>query len=262
MAVMVRAAGRAGPGRPRLHAGLSCSTTAAGSITSDDAHAWVEVYFQSLGWVPFDPTPISADRAVAPALGSPGRRPDRRRQRRGPAGPGSADRGRADHPHGPRRRRGAGRAGRRGRPRGRRGRCWPAAAWSWCWLLVVGRPPAVRVLQRRRRLAAGTAGGAVGRAGGHRARPRPAAGAVLDAPARGAGAGGARRDAGGDPSGRAADAVTRLARAEEAACYGPAGRDAPGPELVAALRHGARAGCCARRPATPGCAPGCGRRRW
>lgn len=27
------------------------------TITSDDAHAWVEAYFQGLGWIPFDPTP-------------------------------------------------------------------------------------------------------------------------------------------------------------------------------------------------------------
>jgi hypothetical protein len=33
-------------------------------ITTDDAHAWVEVFFDGLGWVPFDPTPISSDRAV------------------------------------------------------------------------------------------------------------------------------------------------------------------------------------------------------
>jgi transglutaminase-like putative cysteine protease len=33
-------------------------------ITSDDAHAWVEVWFARLGWIPFDPTPIAANRAV------------------------------------------------------------------------------------------------------------------------------------------------------------------------------------------------------
>ena len=41
---------------------------------------------------------------------------------------------------------------------------------------------------------------------------------------------------GGDPDGRAADAVARLARAEEAACYGRAGGDGAEPELVTALR--------------------------
>lgn len=30
------------------------------SVTNRDAHAWVEVYFEGSGWVPFDPTPSSA----------------------------------------------------------------------------------------------------------------------------------------------------------------------------------------------------------
>ncbi len=29
------------------------------TVTTDDAHAWVEVYFDGLGWVPFDPTPLA-----------------------------------------------------------------------------------------------------------------------------------------------------------------------------------------------------------
>ncbi|HEY3631079.1 MAG TPA: DUF3488 and transglutaminase-like domain-containing protein [Jatrophihabitantaceae bacterium] len=29
------------------------------SITSDDSHAWVEAYFSGIGWLPFDPTPLS-----------------------------------------------------------------------------------------------------------------------------------------------------------------------------------------------------------
>jgi Transglutaminase-like superfamily len=36
-------------------------------VTTSDAHAWVEVYFQSIGWIPFDPTPLAgadAGRAV------------------------------------------------------------------------------------------------------------------------------------------------------------------------------------------------------
>lgn len=33
-------------------------------VTSDDAHAWVEAWFAGSGWVPFDPTPIGAARAV------------------------------------------------------------------------------------------------------------------------------------------------------------------------------------------------------
>ncbi len=29
------------------------------TVTTTDAHAWVEAYFQGVGWVPFDPTPIA-----------------------------------------------------------------------------------------------------------------------------------------------------------------------------------------------------------
>ena len=63
MAVLVRAAGVPArvvlgytPGRDR----------GAGDrvVTTDDAHAWVEVFFSGLGWIPFDPTPIAANRLV------------------------------------------------------------------------------------------------------------------------------------------------------------------------------------------------------
>ena len=29
------------------------------TVTTDDAHAWVEAYFAGVGWVPFDPTPLA-----------------------------------------------------------------------------------------------------------------------------------------------------------------------------------------------------------
>lgn len=29
------------------------------TVTSHDAHAWVEAYFEGIGWIPFDPTPLS-----------------------------------------------------------------------------------------------------------------------------------------------------------------------------------------------------------
>ncbi|MBA3338530.1 MAG: transglutaminase domain-containing protein [Geodermatophilaceae bacterium] len=62
MAVMLRAAGV--PSRVVL--GYTPGTFADGArtITTDDAHAWVEAYFSGLGWMPFDPTPIGAGRAV------------------------------------------------------------------------------------------------------------------------------------------------------------------------------------------------------
>ncbi len=31
------------------------------TVTSDNAHAWVECYFENYGWVPFEPTPIDLD---------------------------------------------------------------------------------------------------------------------------------------------------------------------------------------------------------
>ena len=64
MAVLVRAAGvparvvlgytpgQAGPDGERV-------------VTTDDAHAWVEAWFEGLGWIPFDPTPIAPNRTVA-----------------------------------------------------------------------------------------------------------------------------------------------------------------------------------------------------
>jgi hypothetical protein len=74
MAVLVRAAGI--PARVAL--GYTPGTRrpdGSREITSSDAHAWVEVYFEGLGWVPFDPTPIAQGRQVAlpwaPRLGTP-----------------------------------------------------------------------------------------------------------------------------------------------------------------------------------------------
>ncbi|MGW9306412.1 transglutaminaseTgpA domain-containing protein [Saccharomonospora azurea] len=42
------------------------------TITSRDAHAWVEVYFGELGWVSFDPTPLSGGRGYVPGYLSDG----------------------------------------------------------------------------------------------------------------------------------------------------------------------------------------------
>jgi hypothetical protein len=64
MAVMVRAAGV--PARVALgYTPGQVQADRSRLITTDDAHAWVEVYFDGLGWVPFDPTPISEERSVA-----------------------------------------------------------------------------------------------------------------------------------------------------------------------------------------------------
>jgi transglutaminase-like putative cysteine protease len=64
MAVLVRAAGV--PARVVL--GYTPGASEDGrtrTITTDDAHAWVEVWFSGLGWVTFDPTPLGAGRAVS-----------------------------------------------------------------------------------------------------------------------------------------------------------------------------------------------------
>jgi transglutaminase-like putative cysteine protease len=63
MAVLVRAAGVPArvvlgytPGQPQ--------PDGSRLVTTDDAHAWVEAWFDGPGWIPFDPTPIAANRAV------------------------------------------------------------------------------------------------------------------------------------------------------------------------------------------------------
>ena len=244
MAVMVRAAGV--PARVAL--GYTPGTVQPdGSrlITSDDAHAWVEVYFDGprLGALRPD-ADLGGDRAVdlpwAPRAdaGRAGRttgparagadradagRPDRRRRtaaatapiptaRRGPARRGPLA-------HGADRRAAslllalpslaapAGCAGAAAAaPRGRRHA--PGALWDELTAtahdLGLRLHPAWTPRQAARELAA------VMRHGRRPPLPRPAA-----------------------------DAVRRLALAEEAASYGPAGAGAGGPELRAALRTGA-----------------------
>ena len=37
------------------------------SISTQDAHAWVEAYFGGKGWVTFDPTPLSDGRGITPS---------------------------------------------------------------------------------------------------------------------------------------------------------------------------------------------------
>jgi transglutaminase-like putative cysteine protease len=57
MAYMARVAGL--PARVAIGFAYGVKKDDYWSITSHDAHAWVEVYFSGLGWVPFDPTPSS-----------------------------------------------------------------------------------------------------------------------------------------------------------------------------------------------------------
>ncbi|MBS1846588.1 MAG: transglutaminase domain-containing protein [Actinobacteria bacterium] len=38
------------------------------AVRDEDAHAWIEVYFPSIGWVPFNPTPHAAAADISPGL--------------------------------------------------------------------------------------------------------------------------------------------------------------------------------------------------
>jgi hypothetical protein len=233
MAVMVRAAGV--PARVALgYTPGEEQRDGSRLITSDDAHAWVEVYFQGLGWVPFDPTPIAVDRAVdlpwAPRADAR-QGTDAGQTAAVPTGPATAapttrqDRGSDGAP-----------ITQQGQGAG--GTSWPLVAGAGLVLVLVvvgGTPAVIRTLQRRRRLATGTPGAlwdelaATAADVGVRMQPawtpRRAAHELAAAAARG-----------GDPDGRTAGAVLRLALAEEAACYGPARGDGTDPGLVPALR--------------------------
>lgn len=65
MAVMMRFANIPA----RVVIGYTPGTRNAGlwTVTTDDAHAWVEAYFEGIGWVPFDPTPLGGGRGIEPA---------------------------------------------------------------------------------------------------------------------------------------------------------------------------------------------------
>ena len=234
MAVLVRAAGV--PARMALgYTPGEEQRDGSRLITTDDAHAWVEVYFQGLGWVPFDPTPISTERAVdlpwapradaatgtdvgqatavpsAPAAAAPTTRQDRASDAAATANRGAG-----------RRRDVVAVARRRG----------PGARAAVSPVAPAARPGAAAPAPARGR----DHRRPVGRTGGH-GRSTWACGCSRP------GRRGVRRRSwreavarGGDRDGRAADAVARLARAEEAACYGRAAGTARIPELVTALR--------------------------
>jgi hypothetical protein len=239
MTVLVRAAG--------VPARMALGYTPGGErqdgrrvVTSDDAHAWVEVWFDGLGWVPFDPTPIGIDRSVdlpwAPRVGDPAADDPGSEVAEPTAGP---------QPSAPR----TDRAGEAiPTPQGgvQDSGLWPTIAiGAGAVLLVavlVGLPFGARAWQRRRRIADGRAAALwdelAATALDVGVRPHPSwtprqTGRELARAASRPGAGSADRAAVGD-------AVERLARAEEAASYAPAGRAVAGPELVDALRTARR----------------------
>jgi transglutaminase-like putative cysteine protease len=220
MAVMVRAAGL--PARVAL--GYTPGTVEDGGtrlITSNDAHAWVEVFFNGRGWVPFDPTPIDPGRRAelpwaprvapveAPAQAAPDLEiPSDLYLLGDPGNPLVQGPGATDGPLP-----GASTADEGGFRPG-------PAALVLLALLALGAaalPAGVRLLQRRRRLADGSAQALwdeltataddLGLERDPAWTPREAGRALADRALGAPGAG----------------AIGRLARAEELASYGPAG---------------------------------------
>ncbi len=245
MAAMVRAAGI--PARVAL--GYTPGRVQPGGgrmVTSDDAHSWVEVYFDGLGWIPFDPTPIDTERAVElPWAPRPADQEVLERPADAPTVPTpppiapapQVDRLPGAVPQGE--------AAAQDTSAAR-----PVLVTAGVLLglgALLAAPAAARALQRRRRLADGGPAALwdelaatardLGLPWDPAQTPRQQA-AVLartvdGADSRGQGGGAHRAGASG-----AADAVERLARAEESASYGrpgAAGDPALGPTLATAL---------------------------
>ncbi|PRY50525.1 transglutaminase superfamily protein [Geodermatophilus tzadiensis] len=252
MAAMVRAAGIPArvalgytPGRVQPDGGRM--------VTSDDAHAWVEVYFDDLGWIAFDPTPIDTERAVE--LPWAPRPADQEVLERptdvptAPTAPAPAPTPQTDRVDG-------------ATPQGQgatadAGSARPVLVGAGVLLglaALVAAPAGARALQRRRRLADGGPAAlwdelaATARDLGlpwdpaHTPRQQATALARTLGAGRAPGAGVHRAGAPG-----AADAVGRLARAEEATSYGRPGA-ATDPALRDALAA-ARRGLVAAVPA-------------
>ncbi|MGY2064108.1 transglutaminase family protein [Blastococcus sp. SYSU DS0619] len=215
-------------------------------ITSDDAHAWVEVFFQGYGWVPFDPTPLGAARQVD--LPWSPRDADEDRVDAAPAVPAPSA---APAPVAPRGDRLPEAVPQAGAPEQTGTSLRPLLVTGGLVTLVallLASPAGLRVLQRRRRLAGEGAdglwdeltAGAVD-LGVHLHpswTPRRVADALATTLTRGPG---------GPSVASSVASVRELARAEEAATYGRPTDGRPDPGLRAALRT-ARRGLAAARP--------------
>jgi hypothetical protein len=254
MAALVRAAGV--PARVVLgYTPGTAQPDGSRLVTSDDAHAWVEVYFDDLGWIPYDPTPIDTDRAVelpwAPRpqdLEVDPRTDPTTAPLPVPSAPAPRDQPTPQDVPAP--------------------QAAPQQAASWvptalrtagvalAVLAVAAVPAGLRALQRRRRLATGSPAALwdelaataldLGRTADPARTPRQVAEALAEAAEPG---GGAHRS-GRRPHtrSRVAAAVARLARAEEAASYArPGSAPVVGPELRADLAT-ARRGLLAAAP--------------
>ncbi len=77
MALMLRTLGIPARVATGFSPGIPNPKTSGLVVRDLDAHSWVEVYFNGIGWVPFDPTPAASPAAaqVAGAGGSPVREP-------------------------------------------------------------------------------------------------------------------------------------------------------------------------------------------
>ncbi|MFP5370419.1 MAG: transglutaminase domain-containing protein, partial [Actinomycetes bacterium] len=218
MAVMVRAAGV--PARVALgYTPGSAERNGTRLVTSDDAHAWVEVYFDELGWVPFDPTPIAVGRAVdlawAPRAGSEADA-QAGAQLPAPAAPSQA----APIPQEDLAAQAVPTGASAAQASAARGPFLAGAGGVLLAGLLLAAPGGARALQRRRRVAEGTAGALwdeltasaldLGVALDPARTPRQVAGELAT-----------RLTGSGSVTDAAAcAAVHRLARAEEAASYG------------------------------------------
>lgn len=254
MAVMVRAAGV--PARVVLgYTPGIVQDDGSRLVTSNDAHAWVEVFFDGIGWVPYDPTPIDADRAVT--LPWAPRPPEQEVDPRtdlptapvpapapapAPVDPGVDSTAAADG----------------GADDGRGLGTVLAVAGGVLGALALGAAPAaVRLVQRRRRLATGTATSAwdelaatardLGLPWDPWQTPRQVAARLSEQLPGTAPAGRGAHRSGGRRGGSARDAVTLLAHAEEAASYARPGSGPAAGDLADAV-HSARGGLLAAAP--------------
>ncbi|MFI6101573.1 transglutaminaseTgpA domain-containing protein [Lentzea sp. NPDC051213] len=66
MAVMARVVGLPSRVAIGFTAGIASADNSYRTISTDDAHAWVEIFFPNHGWMTFDPTPVNDGRGIVP----------------------------------------------------------------------------------------------------------------------------------------------------------------------------------------------------
>ncbi len=66
MAAMARAVGLPSRVAIGFTAGVAAADNSYRVVSTDDAHAWVEIFFPNHGWMTFDPTPVNDGRGVVP----------------------------------------------------------------------------------------------------------------------------------------------------------------------------------------------------